>query len=113
MVPYVASAVFLGVWGRSSALAIGLPLGFFVVELIGSSVLQALGGVFEDVTQAFPSVNVSAVLAANGQIQGSSTEPASDLPGAWQGAAVLAAYALAAVIPVLYVFQRRDITAEG
>ncbi|HEY8491280.1 MAG TPA: ABC transporter permease subunit [Dehalococcoidia bacterium] len=114
MVPYVAAAVFLGVWGRSSAVAIGLPLGIFVVELIASSVLQAVGGVFEDVTKAFPSVNLSAVLAANGQIQGSSTsQPSDDLPSAWQGAAVLGAYALAAVVLVFYLFQRRDITAEG
>lgn len=112
MVPYVAAAVVLGVWGRSSAVAIGLPLGIFVVELIASSVLQAVGGVFEDVTMAFPSVNLNAVLAANGQIQGSSMEQPSDLPSAWQGAAVLGAYAVAAAVLSLSIFQRRDITAE-
>lgn len=112
-IPYVAIAVLLGIWGRSSAVAIGLPLGIFVVEVIATSVLQALG-ILEELTHVLLSVNVSAVLAANGQIQGSSTaQPPDDLPSAWQGAAVLGAYALAAVLPALYLFQRRDITAEG
>jgi ABC-type transport system involved in multi-copper enzyme maturation permease subunit len=112
MVPYIAIAVFLGVLGRSSAMAIGVPLGIVIVEVAVTTGLQAAGGWLEDVTQALPSVNVAALMEANGQVQGAATEAPSDLPNAWQAAAVLGAYALAAAVLALSIFQRRDITAE-
>lgn len=107
---YTLLAAALAMSGRNTTLGIAVGLALLFLESLFAPLLTILGDQFEAFQKFLISVNVSAVLAANGSVQGLSQPPGPDLPSPWQGAAVLAGYGFSFAALTFAVFVRRDIT---
>lgn len=112
MLPYAAIAFFTALWARSNAAGIGIGLAVLFLEGLILSLIASAGGPLERLPEALLTENVQAVLAANARgLPFDSAGGGSDLPGAWRGAAVLAAYTALFVGGAYLLFRRRDITS--
>lgn len=117
MLPYVALAVLVSLWSRSSAAGISVTLAVLFLEPVIIVLLDAAGGgAVEHLPDAFLSRNVAAVLEANA-MNGATEQrgpffSAAALPSAWQASAVLAAYIAGFIGLSYWRFLTRDIAVE-
>lgn len=105
---YAVIAAALGIWTRSAAAAIAVPLGILVLEPLGAAALVALGGIAELAASLTLSYNIDALLAANGAIDGT-PEDLSGYPAPWRGGLFLALFGVVTVFLTLRTLLRRDI----
>ncbi len=113
MLPYLALAVLVAVWSRSSAAGISVGLVVLFLEGLVTSLLSLAGDAFDWVPRALLNDNVQAVLSANTEANEGPFAPSQDLPGAWQGAGVLALYTAIFVALAYWRFRSRDVTTGG
>jgi ABC-type transport system involved in multi-copper enzyme maturation permease subunit len=94
MLPFIAIAAAVSLWTRSSAAAIGVTLGVMFLEPVIMSVVSAAGGFLAHLPELFFIRNVNAVLdfGQAGGREGGIFGEGTNLPNAWQAAAVLLAY---------------------
>lgn len=111
ILPYLTLGFVIAVLTRSTAAGIAITLSVFFLEGIATALIDGLGDPFDRIPDFLLSRNVSAVMAAN-QVAGTEvTDTDSDLPSAWQGAAVLAVYIAAFVALSYQRFISRDVTS--
>ena len=116
ILPYGLLAFMLCTVGRSTALGIGGTFGYIFAEGIGVAILQSMGGLATDLSDAALGRHVSSLIAAN-RIGGGEynsiafrefADPA-DLPDPSVGALVILLYCLVFLAVTFAVFLRRDI----
>ena len=111
--PFVFMALLFATLWRSGGLAVGAALGAFFIEGIFIGLLSAASGWPRLVPNFFLSINIDAVLRANGTFGGGDGNVPFALgeagPPEWRGAMVLGAWSLAIVLVSFWVFLRRDI----
>ncbi len=106
-VVYAVVAVALGIWTRSAAAAIAIPLGVLLLEPLGAAGLAAIGGIADLAANFTLSHNIDALLAANGSIHGVD-EDLSGYPPAWRGGAFLLLFSAITAWLAARTLQRRD-----
>jgi ABC-type transport system involved in multi-copper enzyme maturation permease subunit len=118
VLPYFLLAFALTVVGRSTALGVAGILLYMVIESIVVAILGGLDGAWETPRAFTLGHNVAAVLAANnfGEFRYNSMALrdlpfGNDLPSAWTGACVIAAYCAIFLTVTFSVFQKRDMTS--
>lgn len=112
MLPYIALAMMVSLWTRSSAAGIGVTLGILLLEPIVMGVVDAAGGSLARLPEFFLSRNVSAVLDGQGRAGPGGDGlfgTAANLPPARQAALVLGFYAIAFTGLFYWRFSTRDI----
>ena len=97
----------LGIWTRSAAAAIAIPLGVLLLEPLGAAGLAAIGGIADLAANFTLSHNIDALLAANGSIHGVD-EDLSGYPPAWRGGAFLLLFSAITAWLAARTLQRRD-----
>ncbi len=109
--PFVFMALLFATVWRSGGLAVGATLGAFFMEGIFISLLSAASGWPRHVPNFFLSINIDAVLRANGTFgDGNVPFALGDTgPPEWRGAMVLAVWSVAIVGGSFWAFLRRDI----
>lgn len=107
--PYLALAVLVAVWTRSTAAGIGVGLGVLFLEQVVLSLIGLAGGVFSRLPGAFLSRNVTAIMHLN-HVSGTVTGSDTTLPNPWQAAGVLAIYTIVFIALSFWLFRSRDIT---
>jgi ABC-type transport system involved in multi-copper enzyme maturation permease subunit len=105
---YAVLAVAIGVWTRSAAGAIAIPLGILLLEPLGAAALTALGGVADLAANFTLSHNIDALLAADGPIRGVD-EDLSDYPPPLQGLAFLLMFSAVTAALAVRTLATRDI----
>jgi ABC-type transport system involved in multi-copper enzyme maturation permease subunit len=114
ILPYLALALLLATWTRSTAAGIGIGLSVLFLEGLVMTLIGTAGGVFDKIPGFLVSRNVQAVMDANTTGLTSSFADADvDLPSPEQGALVLAIYTVAFLVAAFVIFRRRDVTVGG
>ena len=106
---FPAGAALIAMWTRSTAAAIAITLAFMFLEPFGLIVFDLLPDPVPVLGDLLVSTNTSALLSANGSLQGLTDDGASDLPSAWQAAAYLLVVTVASAWLTVRLFVRRDI----
>ena len=114
VLPFVFLALLFGTVWRSGGQAVGAAAGVFFIEQIFVGLMSQARGWVKDVPDFYFSVNIDAVMRANGTFarQEGGGLPFALTPGGppeWRGALVLTAWMLAFAVLVFWRFQRRDI----
>lgn len=105
---YAVIAVAIGVWTRSAAGAIAIPLGILLLEPLGAAALTALGGIADLAANFTLSHNIDALLAADGSIRGVD-ENLSDYPPPLQGLVFLLLFSAVTAGLAVRTLAARDI----
>ena len=109
MAPYAVLGAFLAVLTQSAAMGISIALGYYIVELIASPVLQ-LTSWGEHISDFILGKNVNDWMqSALVTIEVSGDGPLADQPEALQAFLVILAYAVALSAAAFWLFLRRDI----
>jgi ABC-2 type transport system permease protein len=106
---YMLLAAALAFLGRSTLLGIAVGLAILFLEGVITLLPTLFGERFAFINDILISANVEAVLSANSAVGSFSMAP-RDGPPPWQGAGVLAIYAVIFVTICVLSFNRRDIT---
>ena len=115
MAPYIALATFLAVLTQSSAMGISISLGYYVIELIVSPILQLFSWL-ENVPDYLIGNNVNIWLSEAAAVSTEVTRDGVALaqPGTLHAFLVLLAYILVLGAVAFWLFLRRDIAgAKG
>lgn len=104
-------AFTVAVVSRSLAAAIAAGIGVIIVESIGVSLLNMMGGVGESLARLLISPNVQSISELNAI--GERTWTTEGLPDPWRAAGLLAVYMVAMVAASFLVFRRRDVASGG
>ena len=115
MAPYIALATFLAVLTQSSAMGISMSLGYYVVELIVSPILQLISWL-ENVPDYLIGNNVNLWMSEAAAVGTEVTRDGVVLaqPGTLHAFLVLLAYILVLGAVAFWLFLRRDIAgAKG
>ena len=112
------SMVFMvAVLTRSSSVAIGVGIGYPIIETIIVNILAGVAGWGEIVQEYSIGNNTTAVMTYNAMTErytnvgvnlSASTEA---IPSFWRAGGLLAAYGLAFLVVAFYSFRKRDLTA--
>ena len=109
LAPYVALASLLAVLTQSSSVSISTSLGYYVVELIATPLLQ-LNERLERITDFILGSNVSDWMeSAFIAVEVNGSGGAAEQPDALQAFVVILAYIVVLSAVVFWIFQRRDI----
>ena len=109
LAPYVALASLLAVLTQSSSVSISTSLGYYVVELIATPLLQ-LNERLERITDFILGSNVSDWMeSAFIAVEVNGSGGAAEQPDALQAFLVILAYIVVLSAVAFWVFQRRDI----
>ena len=115
LAPYIALGAFLAVLTQSSAMGISFGMGYYVVELIASPIIQITDW-GESVSNAFLGRNVNEWMETalvTVEVNGSEGSVVGQ-PDALQAFLVILAYTVVLAAAAFWVFQRRDIVgAKG
>ncbi len=108
------SLLFATIW-RSAGQAVGFSLGFFFLESIFTGLLDTAHGFLGKIPEALLNANASAVMSANGAVQGDMGGGGplggggTGGPSVLRGAAVLLIWLTAFLVVSFWRFERRDI----
>lgn len=113
IVPLVLmSLLFATIW-RSAGQAVGFSLGFFFLESIFTGLLDTAHGFLAKIPEALLNANASAVMRANGAVQGDAGGggpfSGSGGPSVLRGATVLLIWLLVFLVVSFWHFERRDV----
>jgi ABC-2 type transport system permease protein len=104
LLPYVTLAFLASLWFRATAAGVALVIVVFYTDVLMTPLTTSGGALSWFPENALIYRNIRAVLDAN------ALERAADLPSAWQGAGVLAAFTLAFVALSFWRFETRDVS---
>jgi ABC-type transport system involved in multi-copper enzyme maturation permease subunit len=113
----ISMATMAAVLTRSSAMAIGVGIGYPILEAIVMTILAQISGWGEVVQQYSIGYNINAVLALN-SLDGSTmnvginfgNNPDEGTPAFWRSGGLLSGYILAFLAISFYSFRKRDLT---
>lgn len=105
---FICAAAAIAAWARSSAAGIAVPLGVLFLEPIGAAALAAAGGL-DRLSPMMLTRNVDSLLAANGEVIGTTTQLPEGLPSAWLAAVFLIGYAVFTTTMAARLVSRREI----
>jgi hypothetical protein len=112
---FLVLAYTCAVLARSAAVGIGIGVGATLAQFVLSRILEALGGVWEQIAQHFPIVYTNDMIT---HVVGSQMVPGTNLavsspgsPSAGQSVLALAIYAGVLLAAMLYAVRVRDVTA--
>jgi ABC-type transport system involved in multi-copper enzyme maturation permease subunit len=108
LIPYIALTALLVVLTRSAAGAMGISLGYYLMEGILVVLLTALIAGFDRVADYLLIGNINAFIEGNIGPPDAAIEVTTG-----HAAIVLAAYTVAFVVPALAIFKRRDIAGPS
>jgi len=105
VLPYVALAFVASLWFRATAAGVAVVIVVFYADVLLTPLATGGGLLSWFPENALIYRNIQAVLDAN------ALQRSGDLPGAWQGAAVLAGYALVLFALSYWRFETRDVSS--
>ncbi len=114
LAPYVALGAFLAVLAQSSAAGISIALGYYVIELIASPLLNITSW-GENIADFLLGNNVNEWMqSAVVEVEVSGANSAANQPDTLQAFIVILAYTVVLCAAAFWIFQKRDIAgAKG
>ncbi len=105
VLPYVTLAFLASLWFRATAAGVALVIVVFYADVLMTPLTESGGALSWFPENVLIYRNIRAVLDAN------ALQRATDLPTAWQGAAVLAVFALVFAALSFWRFETRDVSS--
>jgi ABC-type transport system involved in multi-copper enzyme maturation permease subunit len=109
--PYILTAFFLTVLGRSAAAGIGFGIGILFLEPMISALLKQISGWASNIPDYMFNLNVQAINnLADSSAKFSINGSISSLPTPLHAFIVLSVYIIGFIAVAYYLFQKRDVT---